>query len=67
MNEEILPEESVDVGSVVDYRSISAWILMVMFIVVTPIGAALATNSIGLGLVVFGLTSITSSWIIGNS
>ena len=48
-------------------RSISAWVLMVMFIVLTPVGVGFALGSPWWGLVAFGTTSGIGSYIIGKS
>lgn len=67
MEEEILLNEAVKAELEQRLRSISAWILMVMFIVLTPIGAGFALGSPWWGLAGFGVTSGIGSYIIGKS
>lgn len=67
MEEEILLNQAVQAELEQRLRSISAWVLMVMFIVLTPIGVGFALSSPWWGLVAFGITSGVGSYIIGKS
>ena len=49
-----------------DPRFILAWILMVLFIVLPPVGLAIVLGSIGWGIMTLGLTSGVVGYILGT-
>jgi hypothetical protein len=67
VEEEILLTKAAQAELELRLRSISAWVLMVMFIVLTPVGAGFALGSPWWGLAGFGITSGIGSYIIGKS
>lgn len=49
-----------------DPRFILAWILMVLFIVLPPVGLGIVLSSIGWGIMTLGLTSGVVGYILGT-
>lgn len=66
MDEELESVTTEQIVVVTNYRSVLAWVLMVMFIVVTPFGVGVAVGSFGWGLFACGIVSGITSLILGS-